>query len=153
MKQLHEEKEKLYLDSQLLDSKIKRFRDTKGENNIIFNYDKEMFFSLNLLMNVINIDDKIHQINDIFSIINLKKYNDRKLVRHRTASEMEHNNNTESKNLNKCNDKMKIALINTIPYFNINNKLYIGKNKNSNRQKRKNHNTSIENTYVFIIYY
>ena len=53
MKQLHEEKEKLYLDSQLLDSKIKRFRDTKGENNIIFNYDKEMFFSLNLLMNVI----------------------------------------------------------------------------------------------------
>jgi hypothetical protein len=64
---------------QLINYKIKRLQYNKEEVETIFNYDKELFYNLNFLVNVpTNIEDKLQELNYNFSLFSEGKFGKRK---------------------------------------------------------------------------
>lgn len=91
IKQLTVEKQQYHQNNQILQNKMKRLYDTKDEYQSIFNYDKEMFFNLNFLINMpSNVDDKIQELNQNYAFCSNQRYN-------RHTAHIHENNNEANK--------------------------------------------------------
>lgn len=109
IKQLQGEKQLYNQNNQLLQYKFKRLHDNTEEYQSIFNYDKELFFNLNFLINVpTNLEKKLQDLNHNFSLFSRQKYSKRRNVEN--LIHVESNKSAENKHFCISNFIWKISL-------------------------------------------